>query len=275
MARNRAACGIDNRSVIDRLLASGLKFVYLPLHGVGSAADKTAIYSNVEGMPTEATVAGTTTNLWAKPGRITFSGDNYIELMKGDLRRLDWLAPANQQHIVVGYQFFEQANPTGASEIHWSDTLASPRGGFGARRQASDIPLSMRWRPESGTDANASFKDIVSSVPVQGFETAATVQHFNCRDVATSNLYINGVLRDSDALPGNLPLLNESHALTIGAQSSNNTPTLLCNQYGTGTTMSDFFIFVSKDDIAAEIAALALQQHYYRNRLPAMLLDFA
>lgn len=273
--RNRVSIGLDNRSVVTRLLDSSLQFLYLPMHEQGSAADKTVVYSNVDGMPDEATIAGTTTNVWDTPGRITFSGDNYIELMKGDLRRLDWLAPANQQHIVVGYQFFEQANPTGASEIHWSDTLASSVGGFGARRQASDVTLSMRWRPESGTDANASFKDIVSSVPVQGFETAATVQHFNCRDVATSNLYINGVLRDSDALPGNLPLLNESHALTIGASSSNNTPTLLCNQSGTGTTMSDFFIFVSKDDIAAEIAALALQQHYYRNRLPAMLLDFA
>lgn len=272
--RNRVSSGIDNRSVIQRVLASDLQFLYLPLHAQGSSAAATAIYSNVDGMPDEATVAGTTTNTWAKAGCMTFSGDNYIELMKNDARRLAWLAPANGKHVIVGYHWYEQANPSGASELHWSDTLASGAGGFGARRNASDGALNMRWRASGGSDGTVSFKDVVTTVPVQAFDEGVTLQHWNFRDSPTSSLYINGAVQDSDALTGELALLNVTHALTIGASSSNNTPTSILGAASSGAQMSDFFIVVTSADIAAEVATLAAQQHHYRKRLPAMLLDW-
>lgn len=272
--RNRVSSGIDNRSVIQRVLASDLQFLYLPLHAQGSSAAATAIYSNVDGMPDEATVAGTTTNTWAKAGRMTFSGDNYIELMKNDARRLAWLAPANGKHVIVGYHWYEQSNPSGVSEVHWSDTLSSSTGGFGARRNMSDGALNMRWRASGGSDATNSFKDVVTTVPVQANAEAVTLQHWNFRDSPTSTLYINGAVQDSDAVSGSLALLNVTHALTIGASSSNNTPTAIAGAGSSGATMSDFFIIVTDADIAADVATLAAQQHHYRKRLPAMLLDW-
>lgn len=272
--RNRVSIGLDNRGTVTRLLDSSLQFLYLPMHEQGSAADKTVVYSNVDGMPDEATIAGTTTNVWATPGRMTFTGTNYIELMKNDQRRLDWLAPANGAHVIVGYHWYEQANPSGASELHWSDTLASATGGVGARRNASDGALNMRWRASGGTDGTASFKDVVTTVPVQAFDEGVTLQHWNFRDSPTSSLYINGAVQDSDALTGELALLNVTHALTVGASSSNGTPTSILGAASSGAQMSDFFIVVTSADIAAEVATLAAQQHYYRKRLPAMLLDW-
>lgn len=272
--RNHAASGVDNRSTISRLLASNLQTLYLPMHAQGSAPAKTPVYSNVVGMPTEADIAGTTTDIWATPGCMTFTGTNYIEFMKNDQRRLDWLAPANRRHILVGYHWYEQANPSGTAEVHWSDTLASATGGIGARRNAADGALNMRWRANGGSDVTSSFKDVVTTVPLQAVETGVTLQHFNFRDSPTSNLYINGVLQDSDALAGDLALLNVTHAFTIGASSSNTTPTIPLGSAGSGARMSDFFVIVTDADIAADVATVALQQHQFRGRLPKALLGW-